>query len=245
MAHPEDLLAQIEPFLETVELVYFAGGEPLLTIEHYSVLERLVAAGRADDVQLVYATNFSVLAFGRFHVLSLWNKFRNVYVAASLDASGARAEYLRKGQDWSRTVANRRTQLSECPHVDFRISSTLSTLNALHLPDFHEEWINLGLIEPKDISINILQEPDYFRLTTLNGRFKKLVRDRYERYASEVLSKCPDSGSATRSYLSAVRFMESSDTSHLLPRLASVVRELDQRRGECLEEAFPEIAGLL
>ena len=42
------MFTQLEPHLDYVEQVYFAGGEPLLMAEHYRILEELLRRGRTD-----------------------------------------------------------------------------------------------------------------------------------------------------------------------------------------------------
>jgi organic radical activating enzyme len=53
-----DMWTQLEPHLDYVEQIYFAGGEPLLMEEHYNILEELVKRKRFD-VRLIYNTNFT------------------------------------------------------------------------------------------------------------------------------------------------------------------------------------------
>ena len=53
-----DMWTQLEPHLDYVEQIYFAGGEPLLMEEHYRILDELVRKKRFD-VRLIYNTNFT------------------------------------------------------------------------------------------------------------------------------------------------------------------------------------------
>ncbi len=53
-----DMWSQLEPHLDYVEQIYFAGGEPLLMEEHYKILDELVRRKRFD-VRLIYNTNFT------------------------------------------------------------------------------------------------------------------------------------------------------------------------------------------
>jgi len=236
------LLEEIQPHLEHVEQVYFAGGEPALVEEHYRVLERLIEIGRTD-VRLSYSTNFSVLRFRRWDLLELWRRFERVEVGASLDGSGRRGEYLRHGQRWADVVENRRRLLAECPHVSFVVSSTLSNLNCLHLPDFHEEWAALGLTRPSQVFINILQVPAHFRLTCLPEAIKARVRARYADHLAYLRAQ-PDCDAVLHGYLGALRFMDSQDSTDLLPELRRVIAEQDERRREVFGDVFSELRDL-
>ena len=53
-----DMWEQLEPHLDYVEQIYFAGGEPLLMEEHYRILEELVKR-KLFHVRLIYNTNFT------------------------------------------------------------------------------------------------------------------------------------------------------------------------------------------
>ena len=115
---PEKLLRQIEPLLPELRRIYFTGGEPLLTEEHRRILDRLVALKRFD-IELIYSTNFSVSRYQDMDFYRVWKDFQNVHVAASLDASGRRGEYIRKNQSWMSIVENRRRMLATCPEAGF------------------------------------------------------------------------------------------------------------------------------
>ena len=145
-----DMMDQLMEHLEHVEQIYFAGGEPCMMDEHYVILEELERRGRFD-VRLIYNTNFTHVKLKDRLVFDYWKKFDSVAVGASLDAMGPRAEYIRKGTKWDIVEENRRQMMEICPRVDFYISPTLSILNAMHIPDFHREWVGKGLIKPQDL----------------------------------------------------------------------------------------------
>jgi hypothetical protein len=65
-----------------------------------------------------------------------------------------------------------------CPNVDFYISPTLSIMNALHLPDFHKDWVDRGLITPQDLNVNILQDPMHFRLDIATKEYKEQIQQK-------------------------------------------------------------------
>ena len=168
------ILEQMEQHIPYLEQVYFAGGEPLIMKEHYYLLEKLIEYGKTD-ITLQYNTNFSELRYKNKHVFDYWKHFENVSVGASLDGSGARGELIRKGQDWKQTIENRERMMKEVPHVDFYVSSTISSLNVLHVIDFHREWVDLELVKPQDWNINLCQGPEWYRPDALPFEFRKSV----------------------------------------------------------------------
>lgn len=239
----DGMLEQMEQHIPFLEQVYFAGGEPLIMKEHYYLLEKLIEAGKTD-VRIQYNTNFSELAFKDKHVFEYWRHFKNVSVGASLDASGARAELMRKGTDWAQAVDNRKRMMAEVPHVDFYVSSTVSSLNVLHVLDFHKEWTELGLIKAKDWNVNICQSPEWYRIDIFPEEFKQTVI--YPAYEEHIrwLEPQDDLHRATTGFRSLVNLMKSTDASHLWPRFVEECAKLDGVRNEDVWTTFPELAGL-
>ena len=236
----DGMLEQMLPHIPHLEQVYFAGGEPLIMKEHYFMLEKLIEHDKTD-VRIQYNTNFSELAFKDKHVFEYWRHFKNVSVGASLDASGTRAELMRKGTDWQQTVDNRRRMMAEVPHVDFYISATVSAMNVLHVLDFHREWTELGLIEAKDFNVNICQSPDWYRADILPEKFKQeVVIPAYEQHIA-WLEPQDKLQRATNGFKSALNFILANDRSDLLPRFREEVTKLDDIRNENFWNTFPEL----
>lgn len=207
------------------------------------MLEKLIEHGKTD-VRIQYNTNFSELAFKDKHVFDYWKHFKNVSVGASLDASGTRAELMRRGTDWAQTVKNRQRMIEEVPHVDFYVSSTVSAMNVLHIVDFHKEWTELGLIKAKDWNINICQSPDWYRIDLLPTEFKKnKVIPAYENHIA-WLEPQDSLKRATTGYKSLINLLKANDASHLLPRFKEEISKLDQVRNENFWITFPELKEL-
>jgi radical SAM protein with 4Fe4S-binding SPASM domain len=66
-----DMWEQLEPHLDYVEQIYFAGGEPLLMEEHYRILEELVQR-KLFHVRLIYNTNFTHTELKGKSVFEYW-----------------------------------------------------------------------------------------------------------------------------------------------------------------------------
>jgi organic radical activating enzyme len=234
-----DMWEQLEPHLDYVEQIYFAGGEPLLMEEHYNILEELVNRGRTD-VRLIYNTNFTHTDLKGRSVFEYWKQFDSVAVGASLDAMDARAEYIRKGTDWRQVHANRVEMQRVCPEVDFYISPTLSIMNAKHLPLFHRTWVEMGLIRPQDLNVNILQDPPHYRIDIATTEYKEELSTRYLNHIQWLRDKDP-LNRATQGFESAVQFMNATDNSHLIPTFWEKTNQLDAIRNESLLAVIPEL----
>jgi len=239
----DDIEQQMQEHIPYLEQVYFAGGEPLIMKEHYTLLEKLIEADKTD-VRIQYNTNFSELRFKDKHVFEYWKHFKNVSVGASLDASGARAELMRKGTNWQQTVDNRRHMMEQVPHVDFYVSATVSVMNVLHVLDFHKEWTELGLIQAKDFNINICQSPEWYRIDILPEKFKhEVVIPAYEKHIAWLETQ-DTLHRATTGYKSLLNLLTAQDASHLLPKFQEEIKKLDDIRDENFWKVFPELNDL-
>ena len=239
----DGMLKQMEEHIPHLEQVYFAGGEPLIMKEHYYLLEKLIAAGKTD-IRLQYNTNFSEMRYKDKHVFEYWKHFKNVSVGASLDGMGPQAELIRKGADWQQTVENRERMMKEVPHVDFYVSSTVSSMNVLHVLDFHREWTRLGLIQAKDWNINICQSPDWYRCDIFPEEFKERVI--YPAYEAHIAWLDPQDTlrRATTGYQSLVSLMRANNATEQWPRFVEETRVLDELRKESFWDLFPEFKEL-
>jgi radical SAM protein with 4Fe4S-binding SPASM domain len=238
-----DMWAQLEPHLDYVEQIYFAGGEPLLMTEHYNILEELLRRGRTD-VRLIYNTNFTHTDLKGKSVFEYWRQFKSVAVGASLDDMGARGEYIRKGTVWAAVEQNRKDMLAICPEVDFYISPTLSIMNAWHLPDFHRAWVEAGLIKAQDLNVNILQDPRHYRIDIATADYKEQLSTKYLNHLMWLRDRDP-LGRATQGFESAITFMNAQDNTNLIDSFWRKTHELDSIRAERCLDVIPELRALL
>jgi len=234
-----DMWEQLEPHLDYVEQIYFAGGEPLLMEEHYRILDELVRRS-LFHVRLIYNTNFTHTDLKGKSVFEYWKLFDSVAVGASLDGAEDYAEYIRKGTNWHQVERNRVEMLKICPQVDFYISPTLSILNARHLPEFHRNWVERGLIQPQDLNVNILQDPAHYRIDIAPAEYKEELSTRYLNHIMWLRDQDP-LGRATQGFESAITFMNATDNTHLIDTFWRKTHELDEIRKENIMEVIPEL----
>jgi len=241
----EDLLFdQIETHIPYLEEIYFAGGEPLIMKEHYRLLEKLIKCNK-KNIRLVYNTNFSELHYKDKHVFDYWKEFSNIRVGASLDASGKKAEYIRKGTEWTQVLENRRLMLKETPHVEFWVTSTISAMNVLHILDFHKQIVEEHLIpEPGKMTWNICLWPEYYRPNIFNKDFKnKVIIPQYEKHI-EWLAPLDSHGECTDRFVSLLNFIKTDSDATLYKRFLNEVNKLDEIRDENFWKVFPEFNSL-
>ena len=238
----DDIWEQMLEQFEHVEQFYFAGGEPIIMEEHYRILKELDKR-KMYHVRLIYNTNFTRTKYKDIDVLELWNKFDSVSIGASLDAEGKRGELMRKGTVWDDVVANRKRMLEVCPQVDFYISSTVGLINALHIPDFHRNWVEQGLLKPQDFNFNLLQYPFWQRIDLASPEYKQKIKTKYEEHI-KWLKPQDHLTRATKGFESGIDYMMRRDNHSHIEQFKHEMKRLDDIREENTLDVFPELQEL-
>jgi len=234
-----DLWEDIQPYFEDVEIIYFAGGEPLIMEEHYRILKKLDEMGR-HDVQIRYNTNFSEMRYKDLHVLEYWPKFKNVSVGASIDGMKERGELIRSGFKWDQFVQNREKMKELCPHVDFYVNCTVSVQNAFHCIKFHQALFDQEFISGLDkFHVNPVMEPPLLSLQILPIETKKMLTTQY-RIHVDMLKKYGHNAVAN-DFESLMTFMNSEDRQDLIKPFLHKMETLDIIRNEDFFKTFPEL----
>jgi Iron-sulfur cluster-binding domain len=177
---------KLKPYLRHAEEVYFAGGEIIITPEHYECLDYWIENNLTEQVELTYTTNLGVLKYKDRDLINYWKQFPRLKIWASLDAGGNLAEVMRKGTDWDRIVKNIRTIQKELPHVQFQITPTISIWNVFTFPKFFDSLIEEGLIS-KDTSprFNTLSSPWFANIMILPDHIKLKLVKLYTEYTNK------------------------------------------------------------
>ncbi len=207
------------------EEFYFAGGEPLVTEEHYILLEWLIE-NKATKARLRYNTNFSKLQFKHYDVLQLWQHFPEVEILGSIDATGKLGEYIRKEMDWNSILINRE-KIRGLPNVTFKIAPTISVLNIHHLINLYEECVENKMIEPEDVYINILEQPKYYNIQILKSEEKEKIT---RQILNSFTEKTPIS--IKKAFQEIMDYMNAKDRANLWPLFEQKTKTLDELRGE-------------
>lgn len=238
-----DFWKELTQYLDIVEEVMFAGGESIITEEHYKLLDYFIEHGKTDVV-LLYTTNFTVMNYKKRDLFALWSKFKTVHVAASLDGSYKRGEYLRKGMDWDVVVSNREKMIADVPFASFQVAPTVSLLNIIHLPDFHKEWIELGLVNIDNFRLTLLTHPPYMSAKALPRHLKNVAREKIIKHIEWLRTIDDHLGLSIIQWQSLIVFMDSSDDSHLLKEFNRYNDWIDKIRSESFYDVFPELEEL-
>lgn len=236
------LLDQLMEHLDTVEEIYFAGGEPLLMDEHLAILEELARRGRYG-VRIRYSTNMTSLDRG--NVLDLWSRFDRISIVASIDSWGTRAEYLRQGCDWGSVEANLLSVRDRAANVVLTINSVVSVFNFMSMPGFWTYLYDRGILSNDSVgnSWTKLHSSPVFRISNL-----PIGMRRQGILAIEALSEAlARAGRNADAHMGGFReFMDLWDHPDLDPgQTISAIARLDAMHGTRCHDAFPEIAAWL
>jgi hypothetical protein len=116
-------------------------------------------------------------------------------------------------------------------------------MNAMHLPDFHREWVDKGLLCAQDLNVNILQDPAHYRIDIATPEYKELIRAKFETHL-EWLRPQDHLHRATVGFESAINFMMATDNTPLIPRFWAKTEQLDAIRKETILDIIPELKAL-
>jgi organic radical activating enzyme len=214
----ESIVDDIIPHLGKVKSFYFAGGEPLITPEHYKLLmwlyenveDEITHLGTHKALSIHYNTNLSVIKYDEDELIKYWNSFRKVQLAISVDGIGEIGEYQRTGFKHNVFVKNlheiqkHADPISSTTHPDgfcYSFQYTTTILNIEHIFDFIEFMLEYEFIEtsetidfyyawsPQWMSVNNLSDIDKDRITTLfNNRMGEINSEKTKNELTAIIN---------------------------------------------------------
>lgn len=179
----------IKSQLGNVEVLFFAGGEPLTQDKHYEILQHCIDKGYAKNINVWVTTNFTKLFYKSYNIIEMWKQFKSVEITASIDGFEERGEYLRKGSKWEQIVENRKTLLREMPNVFFSIVPTINLMNSYTIIDLYKNWIESEYIWPGKMHVNLLTHPEHMQIKNLPENHKEILRIKYDEIIQWIKSK--------------------------------------------------------
>lgn len=234
-----DLLREVLTHVKHIDLAYFAGGEPLITDEHYVMLEEMIRLGRTDIV-LRYNTNASNIKYKKHDVLDLWKHFKKVELSCSIDHYGERAEYLRKGTDWGKVESNLLT-FRELDYVSFQINTVFSLFNYPTISEFYDYMISKGLVRQHDWyhSLYLAVHPIHYCAKSLPKDIKADATVKAKAFVDRIGEEIP----LLRNLVTdAINFAEESHTwASAKDMFFKHTNSIDNIRDESFWKTFPEL----
>lgn len=224
---------EVDQVLDQIRYIEFTGGEPFMIREHFDMLQGMVDRGVASQVEIHYNTNGT--QWPR-EAIEIWQHFKTVEIAFSIDDLDERFEYQRTNAEWSavsQNIARFRELRQKNQNIQLQVCSTVNVFNVLYLENL-ATWI-----ETQDFDFvywNMLHEPYYFSIANLPDRAKSLAKSRLD---SAMVDQ-----STRAEFDRMIDFMQggaSLDGNILRMR----IRDLDCRRGQDLRHAHADLAQVL
>jgi len=242
-----DFLQEVKDQVPNLKSAYFAGGEPLITEEHYILLEEMIRTGKAEHIALRYNSNLSNFKFKDKDILKLWKHFKQgVMIYASIDHYGERAEYIRHGTDWG-LVEENLLKAKSTPFIKLQMNTVLSVFNFLTIGDFYQYLVDKKLYKPKDqvFTLYNMSTPEHFTCHILPEDFKLKGSESLTNAINLLESKKfkPHAIQQLKDALPWAMLYNTWDKHKYAFR--SEVQRVDKIRGEDFTKTFPELANLL
>ncbi len=170
----DEILANIDD----VRMFYFAGGEPLIDASVSKLLDRLIEAGVAHQITLLFSSNITVLqpAF-----LNKLEQFRSVTFVISIDGYGADYEYIRFPAKWQTIDRNLRT-LAQHKTFFSLVVATVQIYNLFGLIPLFKYCEDLQV----PFSVSPVYSPPYLSVRTLPASVKQTAIEQLQHYLDTV-----------------------------------------------------------
>jgi MoaA/NifB/PqqE/SkfB family radical SAM enzyme len=234
---------ELQVHIPNADVIYFGGGEPLITKEHYDILT-LLNNNSLYNIELRYNTNLSTLNYLNYDLTTLWSKFKKISISISIDEIENRAEYFRHGTNWRKIEENIYRLINHHQHIEIFINCTVSIMNVLRIPTIFEYVTSKKFIKSNHFRINLLLDPIELRCDVLPAEIKKLAIIRLKKFIFKYSNSELDLNFLLNEIKSIILFLENEDRSNLVAQFKKHTQTLDQIRNENFIENFPELAAL-
>ena len=224
---------------DDIDLVYFAGGEPLITPYHYQLIEKLISMGISNDIKLRYNTNLSTLKYKKIDLAERWSHFKSVEIAASIDMIGEQAELHRYGTNWKKISEHLHTVRYDIPNVSLTPQITVTALSIGYLPELLTYFIDeLEFINEDKIYFNMALWPEKLNPQVLPKSIKELYTNKLQSFLDNTDMK----NICEPIIVSSINSMNEVDTSEKFEWMTYYLNQLDGIRSTKWKELWPEIA---
>jgi MoaA/NifB/PqqE/SkfB family radical SAM enzyme len=224
---------EIAAVSDQIQYIEFTGGEPFMIQEHFDLLQGLIDRGLAGGIEIHYNTNGTQYPES---AAEIWQHFKHVEIAFSIDDVGTRFEYQRTGASWAEVVANIerfRSLRAQYTNITLQVCSTVNVFNVLYLPELAEWNYAQGF---DYVYWNMMHEAYYFSIATLPEGVKR-----------DITMKLRTSGSASDAAQEFARIADFMNAGASLDGrlLRMKIADLDRKRGQDLRQVEPEFAALI
>jgi len=224
---------EIDQVVDQIRYIEFTGGEPFMIQEHFDMLQRLVDKGIAGNIEIHYNTNGTQYPEDAD---AIWQHFKLVEIAFSIDDVGERFEYQRTNALWKEVCRNIgwfRTLREHYSNIRLQVCSTVNVFNVLYLEEL-SQWIDQQAFN--FVYWNMMHEAYYFSIGTLPANAKSAI--------TTQLQQANVNDNTQQEFSKIIDFMNrgvSLDGNILRMRIA----DLDRKRNQDLSVVESEFAKLI
>jgi hypothetical protein len=244
-----------------IKQLYFAGGEATIIEEHYTLLEKCVEMGHAQNIQLRYNSNGVELPE---RLLNLWKKFKSIRFHYSIDSIHEMNSYIRFPSQWADVEKSFDILDNTDDNVEVTIACAVQVLNMYYIPDFIK-WklskkykkVNPWPFGAGLLNYHFVYHPAHLNVKVFPESFKKQVTQKYEDFYQWLDDNYDDLdiGVDKKTFFDAsygvdrlkgmVNFMNSEDWSVRMPEFVEYIEKMDGIRGTSFKNVFPEMSELM
>lgn len=224
---------QIDSVLGDIRYIEFTGGEPFMIQEHFDMLQGIVDRGIAHQVEIHYNTNGTHYPE---QAPEIWQHFKTVEIAISIDDIGQRFEYQRTNAVWSEVeenVARFHSLRNSHPNIQLQCCSTVNIFNVRYI-DRLANWIASQKFD--FVYWNIMHDAWYFSIATLPDA----VKEDLDQWLSDV--KIPKQ---FQKDFQGIRDFMNTGESQDGTVLRKMIADLDRKRNQNFAQVSPEMAELI
>jgi len=224
---------QIDQHLSDIRYIEFTGGEPFMISQHFDMLQGIVDRGIAHNVEIHYNTNGTMFpARGP----DIWQHFKTVEIALSIDDLGSRFEYQRSNAVWTEVVDNLRLfqeLRSRMSNIQLQCCSTVNIFNVRYIDEL-ARWVAQQNFD--FVYWNMMHDAWYFSIATLPNSAKTLLTQHLE--SAEIPQQYQEE------FQRIVDFMNrGASTDGFMMRMK--IADLDRKRSQSLADIEPEFAEII
>ncbi len=225
--------SEIAGISDQIQYIEFTGGEPFMIKEHFNMLQGLVDRGLASNIEIHYNTNGTQWPGS---AEAIWQHFKIVEIAFSIDDVGERFEYQRSNAIWTEVIGNIarfRALRSQYSNIRLQICCTINVFNVYYL-----ETVATWILEQKMDFVywNMLHDAYFFSICSLPEPAKPAIAKRL--WAADVPDPVKEEFNRVADFMNQGASLDGE-------RLRREVGNLDRRRGQDLRTVQPEFAKLI
>jgi MoaA/NifB/PqqE/SkfB family radical SAM enzyme len=166
---------------ETIEKIYFTGGEPMINEHHWNLLDIFIKNSYSHDIELDYNTNGTVLTEKMFQI---WSHFKSINVGFSIDGIYEIFEKIRYPAKW-KTIEKNLKFFDErsTDNILATIAVTVSSINILNIIDLYK-WIQEQNFKRIRLlpHFNIVSSPARLCCQSIDPIEKDEIKKEYEKF---------------------------------------------------------------